>query len=204
MILLWNQAHAALLYFLFGLEGVMTFLRSVDKYSIEVILRQFGATIGRNCDIESGLILHGARDDFSHLIVEDCCHIGKEVFLDLRAPIIVRRASTISMRVTVLTHLDLGRVQPLDDRYKPTAQPVEIGPGVYIGAGATILAGVRVGEHSIVGAGAVVNRSVPLHSVVAGVPARVIRMLTEKAGEDKFADDEELIAGRLRALGYIE
>ena len=177
MIVLWNQVQTTLLHFLFGLEGVMTFLRWADRYSTEAILRQFGATIGQNCDIESGLILHGARGDFSHLTVEDRCHIGKEVILDLRAPIIIRRASTISMRVTVLTHLDLGYAQPLDDRYQPTAQPVEIGPEAYIGAGATILAGVRVREHSIVGAGALVNRDVPPNTVVAGVPARVIREL---------------------------
>lgn len=53
--------------------------------------------------------------------------------------------------------------------------PVIIGYGSDIGTNATILPGVHVGAHCIVGAGAVVTRDVPEYSVVAGVPARVIR-----------------------------
>jgi acetyltransferase-like isoleucine patch superfamily enzyme len=54
-------------------------------------------------------------------------------------------------------------------------KPVVIGYGADIGTSATILPGVHVGAHSIVGAGAVVTVDVPEYAVVAGVPARVIR-----------------------------
>ena len=54
-------------------------------------------------------------------------------------------------------------------------KPVVIGYGADIGTNATILPGVHVGAHSIVGAGAVVTVDVPDYAVVAGVPARVIR-----------------------------
>lgn len=54
-------------------------------------------------------------------------------------------------------------------------QPVVIGYGADIGTNATILPGVHVGAHAIVGAGAVVTEDVPEYSIVAGVPARVIR-----------------------------
>jgi acetyltransferase-like isoleucine patch superfamily enzyme len=54
-------------------------------------------------------------------------------------------------------------------------KPVVIGYGADIGTNATILPGVHVGAHSIVGAGAVVTTDVPEYAVVAGVPARVIR-----------------------------
>jgi acetyltransferase-like isoleucine patch superfamily enzyme len=54
-------------------------------------------------------------------------------------------------------------------------EPVVVGYGADIGTNATILPGVHVGAHSIVGAGAVVTTSVPAFAVVAGVPARVIR-----------------------------
>ncbi len=54
-------------------------------------------------------------------------------------------------------------------------KPVVIGYGADIGTNATILPGVHVGAHSIVGAGAVVTIDVPEYAVVAGVPARVIR-----------------------------
>ena len=55
-------------------------------------------------------------------------------------------------------------------------KPVVIGLGSDIGTNATILPGVRVGVHAIVGAGAVVTGDVPDYAVVGGVPARVLRM----------------------------
>jgi acetyltransferase-like isoleucine patch superfamily enzyme len=53
---------------------------------------------------------------------------------------------------------------------------VELGSNVWIGYGACILRGVRVGDNSIVGTNSVVTRDVPANAVVAGIPARVIRM----------------------------
>jgi tetrahydrodipicolinate N-succinyltransferase len=56
-----------------------------------------------------------------------------------------------------------------------TTAPVTIGDHVWIGARATILKGVRVGDGAVIAAGALVERDVPPHSLVAGVPARPVR-----------------------------
>lgn len=53
---------------------------------------------------------------------------------------------------------------------------VSIGCGVWIGIGATVLDGVSIGDGAIVGAGAVVTKNVDANSIVAGVPARLLRM----------------------------
>lgn len=53
---------------------------------------------------------------------------------------------------------------------------VVVGSNVWIGYGACILRGVRVGDNSIVGTNSVVTRDVPANAVVAGIPARIIRM----------------------------
>jgi acetyltransferase-like isoleucine patch superfamily enzyme len=53
---------------------------------------------------------------------------------------------------------------------------VEVGSNVWIGYGACILRGVRVGDNSVIGANAVVTKDVPANAVVAGAPARVVRM----------------------------
>ncbi len=53
---------------------------------------------------------------------------------------------------------------------------VEVGSNVWVGYGACILRGVRVGDNSIIGTNAVVTKDVPANAVVAGVPARVVRM----------------------------
>ena len=55
--------------------------------------------------------------------------------------------------------------------------PIRIGKRVWIGANATVLPGVTVGDDSVVAAGAVVNRDVPARTVVGGVPAKVIKKL---------------------------
>ena len=52
--------------------------------------------------------------------------------------------------------------------------------GAAIGSGATILCGITIGQHAIIGAGSVVTRNVPAHAVVAGNPARVLRYTSEK------------------------
>jgi carbonic anhydrase/acetyltransferase-like protein (isoleucine patch superfamily) len=53
---------------------------------------------------------------------------------------------------------------------------VEVGSNVWIGYGACVLRGVRVGDNSIIGTNSVVTKDVPANAVVAGVPARIVRM----------------------------
>lgn len=60
-------------------------------------------------------------------------------------------------------------------------RPVVIGDDVWIGANATILKGVNVGDRAIIGAGAVVTSDVPCDTVVAGNPARIVRTLEARA-----------------------
>ena len=67
---------------------------------------------------------------------------------------------------------------------------VEVGSNVWIGYGACILRGVRVGDNSIVGTNSVVTKDVPANAVVAGIPARVIRM-REAPEELRWSDPVE-------------
>jgi acetyltransferase-like isoleucine patch superfamily enzyme len=59
-----------------------------------------------------------------------------------------------------------------------TSRPIEIGDDVFIGMNSLILKGVTVGDGSVVGAGSVVSRNVPPHTIVAGNPATVVKELT--------------------------
>ncbi|WP_296611999.1 sugar O-acetyltransferase [Sphingomonas sp.] len=70
-------------------------------------------------------------------------------------------------------------LEPSRRRDGVTAAPIVIERNVWIAAGATIIGGVTVGENSVVAAGAVVTKDVPPNSLVAGVPAKVIRLLGE-------------------------
>lgn len=57
--------------------------------------------------------------------------------------------------------------------------PIKIGNGVWIGAHATILAGVTIGDGAVVAAGAVVTKDVPANTVVGGVPAKILKTAKE-------------------------
>lgn len=63
--------------------------------------------------------------------------------------------------------------------FRTYARPVKIEDNVWIGGGCILLPGVTVGKNSVIGAGSVVNRSVPANCVAAGNPCRVIRTLDE-------------------------
>jgi maltose O-acetyltransferase len=64
-------------------------------------------------------------------------------------------------------------------RLKEYGRPIEIGSDVWVGGGALILPGVRVGSRSVIGAGSVVTRDVPDGVFAAGNPCRVVREITE-------------------------
>ena len=60
-----------------------------------------------------------------------------------------------------------------------TALPITVGSNVWIGANATVLPGVTVGDDAVIAAGAVVRSDVPPRAIVGGVPARVLKMIDE-------------------------
>jgi len=118
---------------------------------------QKGAVVGRNCKISSHTFI------CEGVTIEDEVFVGHGVtFINDLYP----RATTAS-----------GGLQTEDD-WKVI--PTVVKKGAAIGSGATILAGVTIGEQAIVGAGSVVTRDVPPRTVVAGNPARVLRTLDEK------------------------
>ncbi len=174
---LWARLSAAI----YGGEGMNVPLMFMPTQVIAPTLRANGAAIGQRVRFRSPLVIHNSDSErrryYAKLEVGDDCYFGRELFLDLQDRIVIEDQVTISHRVMILTHTDAGN-SPLKDEFVPTAQgPVFIRKGAYIGANVTILQGVEIGESSIVGAGAVVTRSVPPASVVAGVPAKIVKSL---------------------------
>ena len=115
---------------------------------------QKGATIGNRCKISSHTFI------CEGVVLEDEVFVGHNVtFINDPLP----RATN-----------GQGRLQTEAD-WK--CVPTRVERGASIGSGATLLCGITVGQRAVVGAGSVVTRDVPADAIVAGNPARVIRML---------------------------
>lgn len=106
--------------------------------------------------------------------------LGKDVFINSgchfqdQGGIYVGDGTLIGHNVVLATiNHDLD---PKNNRKNHYA-PITIGNHVWIGANATVLAGVSIGDWAVIGAGAVVTKDVPPLSVVAGIPARIIKII---------------------------
>ena len=93
------------------------------------------------------------------------------VFLDLGG-ITIEEGVFLAPKVSLLTE---GHPLSPQARHSLTAGPIRIKKNAWIGANATILQGVTIGENAVVAAGAVVHKDVPDNAVVGGVPAKVIK-----------------------------
>jgi acetyltransferase-like isoleucine patch superfamily enzyme len=115
---------------------------------------QKNAFVGKNCKISS------------HTFICEGVHIGDNVFIGHNVTFINdKHPRSANPDGTMQTEADWQVVETY------------IKNGASIGSSSTILCGVTVGENSIVGAGAVVTKDVPANTIVAGVPAKVIKKI---------------------------
>ena len=110
-------------------------------------------------------------------------HIGKHVFINMgckfqdQGGIFIGDGTLIGHNVVLAT---LNHAKFPMDRATMIPAPIHIGKRVWIGSNATILPGVTIGDGAIVAAGAVVTKDVPENTIVSGVPASVMRSLSEE------------------------
>jgi acetyltransferase-like isoleucine patch superfamily enzyme len=106
--------------------------------------------------------------------------LGQECTISAYQHVSIGRECVIADRVMMIDFdhgvVDVERPVRLQGIYK---RDVRVGNNVWIGYGACVLRGVTVGDNAVIGTNAVVTRDVPANAVVAGVPAKVIRMREE-------------------------
>jgi acetyltransferase-like isoleucine patch superfamily enzyme len=106
--------------------------------------------------------------------------IGKNVFINHACSFLDMGGITIEDQVLIGPKVNLiTENHPLDpaDRRALICKPIVIQRNAWIGAGATILPGVTIGENAVVAAGAVVSRDVPANIIVGGVPAKFLKTI---------------------------
>jgi acetyltransferase-like isoleucine patch superfamily enzyme len=165
-------------YAAYQAEGINALLLLMPAKFIVPTLRQHGAQIGERAEIHSPLIIHNASAErgkhYANLKIGNDCYFGRDVFFDLKDAIRIEENVTVSMRVTFITHTDVGK-SPVAARLPASHAPIVIKRGAYLGAGVTVLQGAEIGAEAIVGAGALVRENVEAGTTVGGVPARTLR-----------------------------
>lgn len=136
--------------------------------------KESAALISQLFDIKKNSVVHPPL----YVNLAENVHIGSNVvimpYMKMMSAgqIYIEDDVQIALNVSLLTN----NHDPYD-RQLLTIQDIHIGKGAWIGAGSTILPGITIGKHAIVGASSVVTHDVPDYAVAAGNPARIIRML---------------------------
>ncbi len=140
------------------------------------ILRAAGFQIGHGTVVFGRPMITGDGDIYRRLAIGSYCRLGMQCYLELGESITIGDKVGIGPQVMMLTttHEIGGSNRRSLARLR---LPITIGSGCWIGARCTILPGITIGAGSIVAAGALVNRDVPPNTLVAGVPARVVKQL---------------------------
>ena len=110
-------------------------------------------------------------------------HLGERVFFNFNCVVLdvcpVRIGSFTLFGPAVQIYTPVHPFNAEQRRREESGEPVEIGSDVWVGGGAIILPGVRIGSRAVIGAGSVVTRDVPAGVFAAGNPCRVVREITE-------------------------
>jgi acetyltransferase-like isoleucine patch superfamily enzyme len=131
--------------------------------------------IGKNTSLCYRCFITGDEKG-AQINIGDNTVINREVYLDGRVSLNIGNNVNISHKTIIqtLTH------DPQDSNFNCLSKPVIIEDNVWIGVGATILPGVKIGEGAVIGAGSVVTRDVSAHTIVVGNPARFIKYREKK------------------------
>jgi acetyltransferase-like isoleucine patch superfamily enzyme len=148
-------------------------LNNLVTDDLQKIRDVFSELIGKKVD-DTFFVIPPFYSDFGENI-----NIGKNVFVNHACTFMDRGGITLEDNVLISPKVNITTNHPLQptERRATISHPIVIKKNAWIGAAATIMPGVTIGENSVVAAGAVVTRDVPPNTIVGGVPAKFIKKL---------------------------
>lgn len=154
-------------------ELLLQMNNSSDADTIRMILSQITNTqIDKNTTVFTPLYINYGK----HL------SIGKNVFINFDCTFLALGGITIEDNVLIAPKVSLlseGHPVASNQRHSLVPGHIHIKKNAWIGANATILSGVTIGQNSIVAAGAVVSKNVPDNTIVGGIPAKFIKTISD-------------------------
>lgn len=165
-------------HLLCGMKGISYVVQYMPSYFLARVLRRYGANIGPDVTIDTGITLHRliSADSFKNLTVGGNTHLGHGLLLDLTASIVIGRDVAFGAYCQVWTHTGNWTIDRRDE--KDEVGEVHIGDAVICYSGVIISQGTSIGDYSRVGANSLVIRDVEQRTIVGGNPAREIRKIS--------------------------
>ena len=157
--------------------------RPSESQKREQILKNLLAEIGENCYIEPPF--HANWGKYTHF--------GNNVYANFNLTLVDDTDIFVGDNVMFGPNVIIATAghpvdPPLREKVAQFNIPVRIGKNVWIGAGAIVLPGVTIGDHSVIGAGSVVTKDIPPNVVAVGNPCRVLREINDRDKEYYYKD----------------
>lgn len=168
------------------------FLRQIQIAYWTFSFKQHTKRVGCGLQVQGPCVIYGdgTIEAGDNLVIRSRAHEKVEIFVAPNAQLMIGNNVFINqgVRIVCTTSISLGDECLLGDESllidndyhgvggnPPRCAPITLGKGVWLGSRVIVLRGVTIGEKSIIGAGAVVAKSIPTHVLAVGVPARVTK-----------------------------
>ncbi|MEO9894566.1 DapH/DapD/GlmU-related protein [Aurantibacter sp.] len=133
--------------------------------------------LGQNCRLEHGIFFKydGVWQEKKSIIIKDNVFIGANCEFNISDKIVIGEESMIASGCKFIDHNHSTELLPKRERKGDSRKKILIGKDVWLGVDVIVLAGVSLGDGCIVGAGAVISKSIPPYEIWGGVPAKKIK-----------------------------
>jgi acetyltransferase-like isoleucine patch superfamily enzyme len=162
-------------------ETIMGVIFSLPRFPIfngvkKYLLMAMGAKVGTGVIFYPGVWITPGRG----LVVGSDVDLSKDVIISTAGGVEIGDRTLVGYRTQILS--TNHTIPAIGQRFPVSGDlpgQIKIGSDVWIGANCIITAGVEIGNGAVVGAGSVVTKTIPSNAIVAGIPAKIIRMRSE-------------------------